>query len=188
MVARLNSLSEPGVIQALYEASQAGVSIDLLVRGICCLRPGIPGVSENIRVRSIVGRFLEHSRVYYFFAGGAEELWCSSADWMERNFFRRFEVCFPILDDDLRSRALAEALELPLSDNQQSWELRSDGSYVRLQAGRKQPLRSQTALLEHHGERLRASPEKDGARRTGLKRRLQARTPFEDDEKRSRRA
>src|SRR4030095_2268385 len=88
IIARLNALSEAGVIQALYEASQAGVQIDLLVRGVCCLEPGLPGISDNIRVRSIVGRFLEHSRVYYFFADGEEELWCSSADWMERNFFR----------------------------------------------------------------------------------------------------
>jgi len=188
IIARLNSLSEPGIIQALYEASQAGVSIDLVVRGICCLRPGIPGVSENIRVRSIVGRFLEHSRVYYFFAGGEEELLCSSADWMERNFFRRFEVCFPILDQELRSRVLAEALELPLADNQQAWELRPDGSYVRLRPGRKQPLRSQKALLEQHGEHLRARPEKSETSKPGQKRRLQPRPPLEDDEKRSRRA
>ena len=193
IIARLNSLSEPGVIQALYEASQAGVSIDLLVRGICCLRPGIPGVSENIRVRSIVGRFLEHSRVYYFFAGGEEELLCSSADWMERNFFRRFEVCFPIMDEELRSRVLAEALELPLSDNQQAWELGADGSYVRLEAGRKQPLRSQTALLDHHGEHLRASPEK-GKRGAIDKRQRRPKAapapsaPPQDEEPRSRRA
>src|SRR5262245_11423350 len=190
IIARLNSLSEPGVIQALYEASQAGVQVDLLVRGICCLRPGIRGVSENIRVRSIVGRFLEHSRVYYFFAGGEEELLCSSADWMERNFFRRFEVAFPILDEDLRSRVLAEALELPLSDNQQAWELEADGSYVRTEPGRKQPLRSQKALLDHHGEHFRARPEKGAAsKKAGPKRRLAADPELDDrEEKRSRRA
>ena len=188
IIARLNALSEPGIIQALYEASQAGVSIDLLVRGICCLKPGIRGVSENIRVRSIVGRFLEHSRVYYFFAGGEEELLCSSADWMERNFFRRFEVSFPILDEALRSRVLAEALELPLADNQQAWELRPDGSYVRVEPGRKQILRCQKALLDHHGEHLTARPGKTAEKKSGAKRRAQARRGFEDDEKQSRRA
>jgi len=154
IIARMNSLSEHGIIQMLYEASQAGVEIDLLVRGICCLRPGIPGVSENIRVRSIVGRFLEHSRVYYFHADGAEEVWLSSADWMERNFFRRFEACFPVQDEELRSRVLAEALELPLLDNQQAWLLQPDGTYVHVEPGKSQPLRSQLALLEHHGAPL----------------------------------
>ena len=163
ILARFNSLSEPGIIQMLYEASQAGVQVDLVVRGVCCLRPGIPGVSDNIRVRSIVGRFLEHSRVYYFFAGGAEELWCSSADWMERNFFRRFEVCFPILDEVLRSRVLAEALELPLADNQQAWLLESDGGYRRVEAGKKQPLGSQRALLDHHSEHFSGRVRKGAA-------------------------
>ena len=191
IVARLNSLSEPGIIQALYEASQAGVSIDLLVRGICCLRPGLEGISENIRVRSIVGRFLEHSRAYYFFAGGDEEVWCSSADWMERNFQRRFEVCFPILDEELRSRVLAEALELPLLDNQQAWELRADGSYALVTPGRKQPLRSQRALLDHHAEHFAArAPALGGAQRSSQKRKRAGRRapPAEGDEPRSRRA
>ena len=102
--------------------------IDLIVRGICCLRPGIPGVSDNIRVRSIVGRFLEHSRVYYFHANGEERVFCSSADWMDRNFFRRVEVCFPILDEELKKRLIAD-LDVGLSDNCQAWELQPDGSY-----------------------------------------------------------
>jgi polyphosphate kinase len=174
--ARMNALSEPGIIQALYEASQAGVQVDLIVRGTCCLRPGIPGVSENIRVRSIVGRFLEHARVYCFFADGAEEVWCSSADWMERNFFRRFEVCFPIQDEELRSRVLAEALELPLLDNQQAWLLAPTGTYARAEQGKKQPLRCQQALLDHHAEHFRArSRPENGAKgrpaRRGGKRR-----------------
>ncbi len=158
IVARMNSLSESGIIRALYEASQAGVKIDLLVRGVCCLRPGVPGISDNIHVRSIVGRFLEHSRVYYFFAGGEEQVFCSSADWMERNFFNRFEVCFPILAPELRSRVLAEALELPLLDNQQAWILESDGRYHRAERGRQKPLQSQQALLELHAEKLEVLP------------------------------
>jgi polyphosphate kinase len=98
------------------------------VRGICCLRPGIPGISDNIRIRSIVGRFLEHSRVYYFHANGDEKLFCASADWMDRNFFRRIEVCFPVSDERLKARILAD-LDASLSDNCQAWELRGDGSY-----------------------------------------------------------
>lgn len=130
IIAKLNALVETEVIQALYRASSAGVMIDLIVRGICCLRPGIPGISDNIKVRSIVGRFLEHSRVYYFHANGDENLFCSSADWMDRNFFRRIEVCFPISDTTLKARILAD-LDANLSDNCQAWELRGDGSYRR---------------------------------------------------------
>ncbi|MDQ1302929.1 MAG: polyphosphate kinase [Pseudomonadota bacterium] len=128
IIAKLNALVEPEVIKALYRASSAGVMIDLIVRGICCLRPGIPGISDNIRVRSIVGRFLEHSRVYYFHANGDEKLFCASADWMDRNFFRRIEVCFPVSDERLKARILAD-LDASLSDNCQAWELLGDGSY-----------------------------------------------------------
>jgi polyphosphate kinase len=128
IIAKLNALVEPEVIRALYEASCAGVYVDLIVRGICCLRPGIPGVSENVRVRSIVGRFLEHSRVYYFHNGGNEELYCASADWMERNFFRRIELMFPIGDAALKARIMAD-LDTYLADNVQAWELRMDGQY-----------------------------------------------------------
>src|SRR5690606_18725338 len=110
IVAKMNSINEPGVIQALYQASQAGVSIDLIVRGHCGLRPGVPGVSENIRVRSIVGRFLEHSRVYWFGNDGAPEIYCASADWMERNLLRRIETCFPLLDPQLAERVRREEL------------------------------------------------------------------------------
>jgi polyphosphate kinase len=131
IIAKLNALVEPEVIRALYEASSAGVCIDLIVRGICCLRPGIPGVSENIRVRSIVGRFLEHSRVYYFHNGGNEELYLASADWMERNFFRRIELMFPILDPALKARVMSD-LDTYLADNVQAWELRTDGRYEQL--------------------------------------------------------
>ena len=131
--ARMNSLIEPQVIHALYQASQAGVKVELVVRGICCLRPNIKGVSENIHVRSVMGRFLEHPRVFYFHNAGDEELYCSSADWMPRNFFRRVEVAFPILDPALRRRVIHEAFELYLQDNSQAWELQADGTYLRRQ-------------------------------------------------------
>lgn len=132
IIAKMNSLTEPKVIQALYRASQAGVQVDLVVRGVCCLRPGIPGVSDNIRVRSILGRFLEHSRVMYFEAGGAAELYCASADWMERNLLWRVETSFPILDARLKRRIFFETLELSLQDNCRAWHLQPDGNYVRL--------------------------------------------------------
>src|SRR6201986_3120778 len=115
----MNALVDPQSIEALYRASNAGVKVDLIVRGICALRPGLPGVSENITVRSVIGRFLEHSRVFYFENGGAPELYCASADWMERNFFRRVEVAFPITRDTHRVRILQD-LDLCLRDNVQA--------------------------------------------------------------------
>jgi len=127
ILAKMNSLIEPQVIQALYRASQAGVKVDLVVRGICALRPGVKGVSENIRVRSVVGRFLEHTRVFYFH-NADPPLYLSSADWMGRNFFSRVEACFPILDEKLAKRILAEC-QLYLEDNCQAWALKPDGSY-----------------------------------------------------------
>ncbi|MFN3586444.1 MAG: polyphosphate kinase 1 [Moraxellaceae bacterium] len=129
IIARMNSLTETQLIQALYRASQAGVKVDLIVRGICCLRPGIPGVSENIRVRSIVGRFLEHTRAFSFENGGEPVIYCSSADWMDRNMFYRVETCFPISDPALAKRLRHDALTLYLGDNRQSWILQPDGSY-----------------------------------------------------------
>ena len=123
----MNALVEPQTIEALYRASRAGVKIDLIVRGVCALRPGVPGVSENIAVRSIVGRFLEHSRVFYFENGGEPELYCASADWMERNFFRRVEVAFPISRKSQRERILRD-LDICLRDNCQAWQLRPDGT------------------------------------------------------------
>lgn len=132
IIAKMNALNEPTVIRALYAASKAGVRIDLLVRGACCLRPGVPGVSENIRVRSVVGRFLEHSRVYFFGNDGNAELFCSSADWMERNLLRRVETCFPILDPELAQRVFDEELANYLADNTQAWELQADGRYERV--------------------------------------------------------
>ena len=152
ILAKMNALIEPRIIEALYRASSAGVRIDLIVRGICCLRPGIPGVSENIRVRSIIGRFLEHSRVYYFHNDGDEELFLSSADWMDRNFFRRVETCFPIQDPALRNRIRSD-LERYLKDNTHAWLLAADGSYHRLQpAARRKPHHAQAELLESLAE------------------------------------
>ena len=129
VAAKMNSLIDRTVIEALYRASQAGVTIDLIVRGVCALRPGVPGVSENIRVRSIVGRFLEHTRVFYFENGGEPRVYLSSADWMGRNFFNRVEVCFPIEDEDLRKRVVLESIDNYLQDNCQAWQLGEDGAY-----------------------------------------------------------
>ncbi|MPV57205.1 polyphosphate kinase 1 [Burkholderia sp. HI2761] len=136
IVAKMNALLEPSVIAALYEASQAGVKVDLIVRGVCALKPGVPGLSENITVRSIVGRFLEHHRIYYFHAGGAEEVYLSSADWMDRNLFRRVEVAFPVRERKLKRRVIAEGLSVCLGDNQSAWQMHSDGHYRRRRTGK----------------------------------------------------
>ncbi|WP_414543034.1 polyphosphate kinase 1 [Nostoc sp. CCY0012] len=129
IVAKMNSLVDPQIIATLYEASRAGVQIDLIIRGICCLRPGLPEISENIRVISIIGRFLEHSRIYYFHNNGQEEIYIGSADWMRRNLDRRVEVITPIKDPDI-AKDLQEILGIMLADNRQAWELQSDGSYI----------------------------------------------------------
>ena len=146
IIAKINALVEPEIMNALYRASKAGVFIDLIVRGICCLRPGVPGMSDNIRVRSIVGRFLEHTRCYYFHNDGDVELYCSSADWMDRNFFRRIEVMWPIFDASIKQRILGD-LDLYLSDNCQAWELQPDGSYVRVSPGHDEEVISAQATL-----------------------------------------
>lgn len=129
IIAKMNSLLEPALIQALYEASQAGVTIHLIVRGVCTLRPGVKGLSDNIKVRSIVGRFLEHTRVFYFFNDGAEDVRLGSADWMGRNFFRRVEVAFPLLDNKTKRRVIREGIRPYLVDNAQAWEMQPDGRY-----------------------------------------------------------
>ena len=147
VIAKVNSLNEPQLIDALYDASQAGVKVDLIVRGICTLRPGIKGLSENIHVRSIVGRFLEHSRVYYFFNDGDEEFYCSSADWMERNMFRRNESCFEIRQKAMKDQ-LREHLELFLADNCQAWVLAGDGSYEQQSPGDGERVSAQEMFLE----------------------------------------
>lgn len=148
IIAKINSLNEPQLIDALYEASQAGVKIDLIIRGICSLRPGVKDLSENIHVRSIVGRFLEHSRVYYFYNGGNEEFYCSSADWMERNMFRRNESCFEIRQKAMKEK-IRQHLELFLSDNCQAWVMKGDGSYERLHPGKAERISAQDTFLEH---------------------------------------
>ncbi len=148
IIAKINSLTDPKVIKALYKASQCGVKIDLIVRGMCCLRPGIPGVSHNIQVRSIIGRFLEHTRVYYFLNGGDEQIYLASADWMERNLDKRVETCFPLEGKKLIGRVKKE-LEAYLADNTQAWVLQTDGSYQRLQpTGNQNPRNAQALMLE----------------------------------------
>ncbi|WP_250526045.1 polyphosphate kinase 1 [Caballeronia sp. GAWG2-1] len=136
IVAKMNALLEPTVIAALYEASHAGVKIDLIVRGVCSLKPGVEDLSENITVRSIVGRFLEHHRIFYFYANGQEDVYLSSADWMDRNFFRRVEVAFPIRDRRLKRRVIAEGLSVCLGDNQSAWVMQSDGHYRKRRSGK----------------------------------------------------
>ena len=147
IVAKINALVEPQIIQALYRASSAGVKIQLIVRGTCCLRPSLPGISENIEVRSIVGRFLEHSRVYYFYNSGDPKVFCSSADWMDRNFFRRVEVCWPIQDKLIRQRITSE-LETYLKDNRQAWVLQSDGAYTAPHGNGSGAYHAQQSLLD----------------------------------------
>ena len=138
ITAKMNSLVDESIIEALYEASQAGVKIELIIRGACSLRPGVSGMSENIRVRSIVGRFLEHSRIFNFLNEGANDVYLSSADWMNRNLFRRIEIAFPVLDPQLKKRVLQEGLLPYLKDNQNSWELDSAGVYHRRKARTEQ--------------------------------------------------
>jgi len=131
IIAKMNALLEPETINALYEASQAGVKIDLIVRGVCALRPGVAGLSDNIRVRSVIGRFLEHTRIFYFRNNLQHNVYLSSADWMDRNFFRRIEVCFPVLDKKLKKRVIDEGLKIYLQDNCQAWDMDSAGHYRR---------------------------------------------------------
>lgn len=158
IVAKMNSLVDASVIKALYRASQAGVSIDLIVRGICCLRPGVPGTSDNIRVISIVDRFLEHARVFYFEGGGKKDVYLSSADWMPRNFLRRVEVMFPIEDVALRDRVIDEILAISLADNVKARRLLPDGRYERVRPDGKPPVRSQVRFMELAREKAQAGP------------------------------
>lgn len=147
IIAKMNALLEPTIIDELYKASRAGVRIELIVRGVCALRPGVPGLSDNIHVRSIIGRFLEHHRVYYFHAEGKETVYLSSADWMDRNLFRRVEVAFPVLDKSLKARVIRESLQIHLRDNTSAWIMQSDGSYRRKRSKSKIRHISQQELL-----------------------------------------
>jgi polyphosphate kinase len=152
IVAKFNALTDPALIRALIQASQAGAKIDLIVRGACMLRPGVPGVSENITVRSVVGRFLEHSRVFYFRWGPNEDeeaLYLSSADWMSRNMFRRVEIAWPVRDAALRQRLIDECLVPYLHDTRDAWSLQSDGRYLRLASD---GVSAQQALMARYGE------------------------------------
>lgn len=151
VIAKMNALIEPQIIQTLYSAAMAGVKVDLIVRGICALRPGLPGISENITVRSVIGRFLEHSRVYYFHNDGNPEVFCASADWMERNFFRRIEVCFPIERKQHRDR-IVDDLETYLADNEHAWVLKPDGRYERASSIDVPGVSAQLLLLQRYAD------------------------------------
>lgn len=148
IIIKVNALTERQLMQALYRASMAGVKVDLIIRSICCLRPQMPGISDNIRVRSIVGRFLEHTRVFCFSNAGDVRIYCASADWMDRNLFSRVEACFPIDDPALKKRIYKDGLLNYLQDNQLAWELKADGSWTRVQAGEVSPHHAQNLLLE----------------------------------------
>jgi polyphosphate kinase len=146
--AKMNSLIDASIIHALYEAAQAGVKVELVIRGICSLRPGVPGLSENIQVRSLMGRFLEHARVFSFLNDGQNELYISSADWMPRNLYSRVESCVPIEEKALRTRINEEVFDLAFADNVGSWELQSSGEYVRVRpAEGEAPFSAQAVLL-----------------------------------------
>jgi polyphosphate kinase len=147
IIAKMNALLEPQIIEELYAASAAGVKIELMVRGVCALKPGVEGLSENIRVRSVIGRFLEHSRIFYFHAGGAKNVYLASADWMDRNFFRRIELCFPVLDEALKRRVIREGLQAYLDDNCQAWIMNGEGGYERLKPRRGRRRSAQEELL-----------------------------------------
>jgi polyphosphate kinase len=158
IVAKMNSLVDADVITALYAASQAGVKIELLVRGICCLRPGVKGISDNIRVQAVIDRFLEHSRLFHFKNGGEDEVFASSADWMPRNFRRRVEMMWPIVDEQLKRRTIDEILGTMAGDSGKSWLLDQSGTYRRVKPDKDaKPVRSQARFMELARDRLRES-------------------------------
>jgi polyphosphate kinase len=159
VIVKMNSLVEPSVIDSLYRASQAGVAIDLVIRGICCLRPGMPGISENIRVITIVDKFLEHSRIFYFENAGNPDVFLASADWMPRNFFRRIEVMFPVQDPRLKARVVEEILPTVLADSAKARSLTTTASYVRPVANGQSPVRSQIVFQNLAREAARDVPE-----------------------------
>ena len=158
VLVKVNGILEPAVVKALYRASQAGVKIDIACRGICSLRPGVPGVSDNVRVISVVDRFLEHSRIFYFENGGTPEVYVGSADWMDRNLSRRVEVVFPIEQPDLK-QCVVDALKTTLAENVKARELLPDGRYRRVTPAEGQPVvRSQLRFLEQANEPPPAPP------------------------------
>ncbi|OFZ66803.1 MAG: RNA degradosome polyphosphate kinase [Betaproteobacteria bacterium RBG_16_56_24] len=152
IIAKMNALLEPEIINALYEASMAGVKTDLIVRGVCALRPGVEGLSENIRVRSVIGRFLEHTRIFYFRNDLKHDVYLASADWMDRNFFRRIEVCFPVLDKKLKKRVINEGLKIYLQDNTQAWNMDSMGHYRHRNPRRAKRRCAQDELLKQFAD------------------------------------
>ncbi|WP_028453855.1 polyphosphate kinase 1 [Chitinilyticum litopenaei] len=154
IIAKMNALLEPSIIDRLYEASSAGVTIHLIVRGVCALRPGLPGISENIKVRSIIGRFLEHHRIFYFFNDGAEDVYLSSADWMGRNLFRRIEIAFPVKNAKIKRRVIRESLRPFLVDNTQAWEMLSDGRYRRKAVRGSKARSAQQMMLAELGSQM----------------------------------
>lgn len=158
IIAKVNSLVDEDIINALYKASQAGVKVDLIIRGICCLRPGVKGVSENITVRSIIGKYLEHARMFYFKHSTPSPMFISSADWMPRNLSRRIELMIPVLDKDNISKAL-QILHLQVSDNQLSYKLQSDGSYTKIEGDPSKIINSQK-LIEQHVNKIHSAYKK----------------------------
>ena len=183
ILAKMNALVDPSVIEALYKAGQAGVKIDLVVRGICCLIPGVSGLSENIRVFSIVDRFLEHSRIFLFRNGGETEVWASSGDWMPRNFFRRVEVSWPITNPRLKGRVEEQILATCLADNVKAWKLQPDGTYKR-RGGGDPPVRSQNRFIEFaRSEAVRVGPYEESIAKAGASRRKAKRHRKKEKEK-----
>jgi polyphosphate kinase len=164
IIAKMNSLNHKGIIQKLYEASMAGVKIDLIVRGICCLKPGIPGISDNITVRSIVGQFLEHSRIFYFYNNGAEDIFLGSADWMNRNLERRVEIVFPVEDESLKAQ-VKEVLEISLADTMQARICQEDGTYHRVDRRGKVALNSQDYFIKWAYDQIKEEKEPVGQRK-----------------------
>ena len=163
IIAKMNSLCDPTIIRALYEASNAGVKIELIVRGICCLKTGIPGLSENITVRSIVGNFLEHARIFYFYYDGFEDVYMGSADWMPRNLDKRVEITFPVEDEDLKKRVI-EILEIQLSDTLKAHIMQPDGSYAKQDLRGREKLEAQNYFCKQAMGSLKEDDKKKVSR------------------------